>query len=304
MTIRIGANPICWANDDMPELGGDTTLETILSEAKRIGFVGLELGKKFPRTPDALTAALAPYDLACISGWYSAKLLVRDAEAEFAAMGQHLGLLRAMGCTVMVLCETSNTIQGEIDTPLSRRPHLHGDEWTLFGDRMTALGDRLVEQGMRIVYHHHMGSVVQSEDDIHAFMAHTGPSVDLLLDTGHAVWGGSDPAALAKRYRDRISHVHTKDIRPDVRARSDAEDWSFLRSVLAGVYTVPGEGMIDFVSIFRNLSGYAGWVVLEAEQDPAKANPFEYASRGYANLTRYLQQAGLQQAGLQQAGLV
>jgi inosose dehydratase len=293
MAVRIGANPICWANDDMPELGADTTLETILSEARQIGFAGLELGKKFPRTPETLTAALAPYGLACISGWYSAKLLTRDAEAEFAAMTKHRDLLKSQGCAVMVMCETSNTIQGEIDTPLSRRPHLHGDEWALFGDRMTALGDRLAGEGMRIVYHHHMGSVVQSEDDIHAFMAHTGPSVDLLLDTGHAVWGGADPAALAARYRDRITHVHTKDIRPAVRAQSEAEDWSFLKSVLGGVYTVPGDGFIDFVSIFRSLPGYDGWVVLEAEQDPAKANPFIYASRGYANLTSYLQQAGL-----------
>jgi inosose dehydratase len=293
MAIRIGANPICWANDDMPELGGDTTLETILSEAKQIGFEGLELGKKFPRTPEALTAALAPYGLACISGWYSAKLLTRDAEAEFAAMTKHLTLLKSQGSKVMVVCETSNTIQGEIDTPLSRRPRLEGDDWALFGSRMTALGDRLVQEGMRIVYHHHMGSVVQSNDDIHAFMAHTGPSVDLLLDTGHAVWGGADPAALAARYRDRITHVHTKDIRASVRAQSEAEDWSFLKSVLNGVYTVPGDGFIDFVSIFRNLPGYDGWVVLEAEQDPAKANPFIYASRGYANLTSYLQQAGL-----------
>jgi inosose dehydratase len=209
------------------------------------------------------------------------------------AMTKHLTLLKSQGSKVMVVCETSNTIQGEIDTPLSRRPRLEGDDWALFGSRMTALGDRLVEEGMRIVYHHHMGSVVQSEDDIHAFMAHTGPSVDLLLDTGHAVWGGSDPAALAARYRDRITHVHTKDIRAPVRAQSEAEDWSFLKSVLNGVYTVPGDGTIDFVSIFRNLPGYDGWVVLEAEQDPAKANPFIYASRGYANLTSYLQQAGL-----------
>jgi myo-inosose-2 dehydratase len=293
MAIRIGANPICWANDDMPELGGDTTLETILSEAKQIGFEGLELGKKFPRTPDGLKAALAPYGLACISGWYSAKLLTRDAEAEFAAMAKHKALLKAQGCQVMVVCETSNTIQGEMDTPLSRRPRLQGDEWTTFGDRMTGVGDRLLAEGMRIVYHHHMGSVVQSEDDIHAFMAHTGPSVHLLLDTGHAVWGGADPAALAARYRDRITHVHTKDIRPAVRAQSEAEDWSFLKSVLNGIYTVPGDGTIDFVPIFRNLPGYSGWVVLEAEQDPAKANPFEYASRGYANLTSYLSQAGL-----------
>jgi inosose dehydratase len=293
MTIRIGANPICWSNDDMVELGGDTTLETILSEAKQVGFEGLELGKKFPRTPETLKAALAPYDLACISGWHSAKLLARDAAAEFAAMGKHLALLKAMGCTKLVLCETSNTIQGEIETPLSRRPTLKGDEWQFFGERMTALGDLLDAEGMRIVYHHHMGSVVQSDDDIHAFMAHTGSSVDLLLDTGHAVWGGSDAAALAARYRNRISHVHTKDIRPAVRAQSEAEDWSFLKSVLNGIYTVPGDGTIDFVSIFRALPGYSGWVVLEAEQDPAKANPLQYTTLGYANLKSYLSQAGL-----------
>lgn len=293
MAIRIGANPICWANDDMPELGGETTLETILSEAKQVGFEGMELGKKFPRTPEGLKAALAPYGLACISGWYSAKLLARDAEAEFAAMQKHLALLKAQGSEVMVVCETSNTIQGEIETPLSRRPHLSGEEWTQFGARMTQLADMMRAAGMRLVYHHHMGSVVQSPDDIDAFMAHTGPSVELLLDTGHAVWGGDDPVRLATRYRDRIGHVHTKDIRAGVRAQSEAEDWSFLKSVLNGIYTVPGDGTIDFVSIFRALPGYSGWVVLEAEQDPAKANPLQHATLGYANLRSYLREGGL-----------
>lgn len=293
MTIRIGANPICWANDDMPELGGETTLETILSEAKQIGFEGMELGKKFPRTPEALSAVLASHGLACISGWYSAKLLTRDATAEFAAMQKHFALLKAQGCEVMVLCETSNTIQGEIETPLSRRPRLGGEEWKLFGDRMTALGDLMRAAGMRLVYHHHMGSVVQAPEDIDAFMAHTGPSVQLLLDTGHAVWGGDDPVRIATRYRDRIGHVHTKDIRAEVRRTAEAEDWSFLKSVLNGIYTVPGDGMIDFVPIFRALAGYSGWVVLEAEQDPAKANPYRYASLGLANLRRDLREGGL-----------
>jgi len=293
MAIRIGANPICWANDDMPELGGETTLETILSEAKQVGFEGMELGKKFPRTPEGLKAALAPYGLACISGWYSAKLLSRDAEAEFAAMQKHLALLKAQGAEVMVVCETSNTIQGEMETPLSRRPKLVGDGWKTFGTRMTQLADLMREAGMRLVYHHHMGSVVQSAEDIDAFMAHTGPSVELLLDTGHAVWGGDDPVRLATRYRPRIGHVHTKDIRPAVRAQSAAEEWSFLRSVLNGIYTVPGDGTIDFVSIFRALPGYSGWVVLEAEQDPAKANPLQYATMGHANLRTYLREGGL-----------
>lgn len=141
-----------------------------------------------------------------------------------------------------------------------------------------------------------MGTVVQSEDDIHALMAATGPAVGLLLGTGHATWGGADPAALAGRYRDRIFHVHAKDVRPGVMARTRAEDWSFLRAVVEGVYTVPGDGTVDYPAVFRALPGYAGWIVIEAEQDPARANPFAYAKLGYANLRRFLAGAGLQHA--------
>ena len=146
---------------------------------------------------------------------------------------------------------------------------------------------------MRLAYHHHMGTVVQSEADIDALMARTGPSVQLLLDTGHATWGGADPAVLAERYRGRISHVHAKDIRPAVRQRADAEDWSFLQSVLAGVYTVPGDGCVDFPAVFRALPGYSGWVVVEAEQDPAEAHPLTYARLGFDNLRGFLAEAGL-----------
>jgi inosose dehydratase len=138
-----------------------------------------------------------------------------------------------------------------------------------------------------------MGTVVQSEADIDALMTNTGSSVQLLLDTGHAIWGGADPAVLAARYRERIGHVHTKDVRADVRARADAQDWSFLDSVIAGVYTVPGDGSIDFSRVFHNLPGYSGWVVIEAEQDPAKANPLHYATLGYRNLSGFLAEAGL-----------
>jgi inosose dehydratase len=146
---------------------------------------------------------------------------------------------------------------------------------------------------VRLVYHHHMGTIVQSEADIDAFMQATGPAAHLLLDTGHARWGGADPARLAARYRDRISHVHAKDVRGAVMQRAEAEDWSFLASVVAGVYTVPGDGIVDYGAVFRALPGYDGWVVIEAEQDPAKADPLTYATLGYANLRRYLAAAGL-----------
>lgn len=291
--IRIGANPIGWSNDDLQTLGGTTSLETCLTEAREAGFQGMELGHKFPREPAALRAALAPFGMECVSGWYSAELLRRDADAEIAAMRPHLDLLKAMGCTVMVFAETSNAIHGDIDAPLSRRPVLEESRWAEFGQRVTRVADAMLAEGVRLVYHHHMGTVVQSQADIDAFMAVTGPSVHLLLDTGHATWGDADPVMLASRYRERISHVHTKDVRAAIRKRADAEDWSFLRSVIEGVYTVPGDGMVDYPAVFAALPGYSGWVVIEAEQDPEKANPLTYAKLGFANLRTYLTGAGL-----------
>jgi myo-inosose-2 dehydratase len=293
MTIRIGANPIGWSNDDMRELGGETPLEICLAEAKEAGFEGMELGHKFPREAEALRQALAPFRLACVSGWYSAELLRRDAEAEMRALRPHLDLLKAMGCAVLIFAETSNAIHGDRAVPLSRRPVLRAEEWKPFGRRLTEVGERTLAEGVRLVYHHHMGTIVQSPDDIAALMASTGEAVHLLLDTGHALWGGADPADLARRYRSRISHVHTKDVRKAVLEEARRKDWSFLDAVVAGVYTVPGDGMIDFTAVLGELRGYSGWVVVEAEQDPAKAHPLTYAKRGYAHVRRCLAEAGL-----------
>ena len=293
MTIRIGTNPIGWSNDDMRELGGETPLETCLAEAKQVGFEGMELGHKFPREPNALQAALAPFGMACISGWYSAQLLLRDAATEMMHLRPHLDLLKAMGSSVLVFAETSNAIHGDIDVPLSRRPVLEAERWAEFGRRIEQVGEATLREGVRLVYHHHMGTIVQSEADIDAFMAATGSATHLLLDTGHATWAGADPAVLAQRYRSRISHVHTKDVRAEVMRRATAEDWSFLTSVVEGIYTVPGDGMVDYPAVFRALPHYSGWVVIEAEQDPVQANPLAYAKLGYANLRRYLADAGL-----------
>lgn len=298
MTIRIGANPIGWSNDDLREIGGATPLETCLAEAREAGFEGMELGHKFPREPAALKAALAPFGLACISGWYSAELLRRDAEAEMAHLRPHLELLKAMGATVLVFAETSNAIHGDRAKPLSRRPVMTARDWKPFGERITEVAERTLSEGVRLVYHHHMGTIVQSEADIDAFMAATGPAVHLLLDSGHATWAGADPAVLATRHRERIGHVHAKDVRRAVMERARAEDWSFLDAVLGegdalGVYTVPGDGTVDYPALFRAVPGYSGWVVLEAEQDPRKAPPLAYAKKGVAHLRRSLKEAGL-----------
>ncbi|MDH6256493.1 myo-inosose-2 dehydratase [Bradyrhizobium sp. BR13661] len=298
MPLRIGANPIGWSNDDLQEIGGATPLETCLAEAREAGFVGMELGHKFPREPQALKAALAPFDMACISGWYSAELLKRDADEEMRHLRPHLDLLKAMGSTVLVFAETSNAIHGDRSKPLSQRPVMKAGDWAQFGRRITEVAERTLAEGVRLVYHHHIGTIVEGAEDIDAFMAATGEAAHLLLDTGHATWGGADPAALARKYRARISHVHAKDVRRAVMEQARREDWSFLDAVLGqgselGVYTVPGDGMVDYPSVFRELKGYSGWIVVEAEQDPQKAHPLTYAKTGVAHLKQSLNEAGL-----------
>ena len=285
MTIRLGTNPIAWSNDDLRELGGATPLATCLSEARQAGFAGIELGHKFPRDFTQLRPILDRHGLALVSGWYSSALLERDAAAEMTALRPHLSLLQAMDCDVLILAETSNAIHGDRSVPLSRRPILY--DWSLWADRLSALNDLVRAEGLRIAYHHHMGTIVQSEADIDAMMRQS--NVSLLLDTGHATFGGADPVALAKRYRDRIVHVHCKDVRPDLMAESRRQDWSFLDSVVAGVFTVPGDGCVDFAAVLAELPDYQGWLVVEAEQDPEKAHPLTYARLGHDTLARLIE---------------
>ncbi|KAA2234665.1 myo-inosose-2 dehydratase [Salinarimonas soli] len=297
MSVRIGANPIGWSNDDLRELGGATPLETCLAEAREAGFEGMELGHKFPRGAGALRAVLDRFGLGLVSGWYSMALLERSARDELVAMRPHLDLLKEMGCAVMIVAETSNAIHGDRSVPLANRPVLPSDAWGRFGERLTELAEATLREGVRLVYHHHMGTIVESEADIDAMMAASGEAAHLLLDTGHATFAGADPVALARRYRARISHFHAKDVRRDVMERARAERLSFLDAVIAGVFTVPGDGCVDYPAVLAELKGYRGWAVVEAEQDPDKAHPLTYARLGARNLTRYLREAGLAEGG-------
>ncbi len=282
MGVRIGINPLTWPNDDLPELGGDTPLETCLSEAKAAGYEGVELGYKFPRSADKLRPQLERHGLSLVSGWYGSRLLERSAAAEIKAMSDHLTLLTAMGCRVMVFAEVTASIHGEPSEPLSKRPILDEGDWVRFADRLTEVAEHLAAHGMRMAYHHHMGTVVQTEDDTDRLMDRTGEAVGLLVDTGHLTYAGADPVHVIERHGARVNHVHCKDVRRDVLSRALAEDWSFLDAVLAGVFTVPGDGAVDFPAALRALGagGYKGWLVVEAEQDPAKAHPLTYARMG------------------------
>jgi len=295
MTLPIGINPLTWTNDDMPELGGDTPLAVCLSEARRAGYDGMELGNKFPRDAAVLAPIMAANALKIASGWYSANLLERSVDAEMAAMRPHLDLLRAMGSTAMVFAETTGCVHGDRKAKLGTRRKLSAAEIRELGAKMTELGGRMDAAGMRIAYHHHMGTVIETEAEIDALMAATGPSVGLLLDTGHLTYAGGDPLAVAKRHAARIAHVHCKDIRAETLAKARKADLSFLDSVLDGVFTVPGDGSVAYPPIFAELkrAGYKGWLVVEAEQDPAKAHPFTYAKMGHDYLRREAAAAGL-----------
>jgi len=288
MSLRIGINPLTWTIDDLPEVGGETSLETCLTEARAAGFEGVELGCKFPRTAPELKEALAPHGLALVSGWYSANLLERDAAEEFEAMRPHRELLSALGCDVDVVAETTRCIHGERGTRLSQRPVLAPSDWPRFAERLDELGTRLQDAGLTLAYHHHMGTVVQTEDEVDRLMDSCDDAVSLLLDTGHLTFAGGDPARAAARHAARIAHLHCKDVRSAVLARSLNRDSSFLDAVLDGVFTVPGDGSVDYPAVLAPIAraGYGGWLVVEAEQDPAVAPSAEYANLGYRNLRR------------------
>lgn len=295
MPIRIGINPLTWTNDDMPELGGDTPLEVCLAEAKQAGYEGVELGNKFPRQPEVLRPILERHGLALASGWYSAMLLARTAKEEIETLEGHLELLAAFGCTAMVFAEVTGAVHGDRRAPLSTRPRLRRDDWKRLGERMSEVARYMLKRGVRLAYHHHMGTVVETAEEIDHLMAETSHEVGLLLDTGHLTYAGGDPLDVVRRHGGRIVHVHCKDVRPAVLAEARAGDWPFLQAVLAGVFTVPGDGAVDYPSVFGELKthGYHGWLVVEAEQDPAKAHPLTYARMGHDYLQPLAARVGI-----------
>jgi inosose dehydratase len=294
MSVKIGINPITWTNDDVPELGGDTPLETCLSETREAGYLGTELGGKFPRQAPALAQALSIHNLDLVSGWWDGRMLERDVDAEFDAVLPHLALLRDVGARLVVYADTSHGRHDGIWQPISNRPRLADEDWAGYGRKLTALAGRMADFGVHMAFHHHMGTIVESDGEVDRLMASTGPEVGLLFDSGHSAFAGGDPVALATRHLARINHVHCKDVRPAILARARAGDMSFMDAVLAGIFTVPGDGGIDYATILKRLHdhGYEGWLVVEAEQDPAKAHPLTYARMGHANLTRLAREAG------------
>ncbi|HKQ95990.1 MAG TPA: myo-inosose-2 dehydratase [Aestuariivirgaceae bacterium] len=298
MSVRLGINPITWTNDDMPELGGATPLETCLAEAKEAGYAGIELGGKFPRQSAVLKPIMDRHRLALVSGWYDGRIRDSEPDREFEAARPHLELLKDMRCSHVVYADTSAGIHGSLSAPISTRPKLADDEWKNYGRKITALAERMADFGVGMAFHHHMGTIVESDEDVGKLMANTGEAVGLLYDTGHSIFAGGDPTTLVRKHVKRIVHVHCKDARRRVLDGARANDLSFMGAVLEGIFTVPGDGFIDYGTILKVLAdeGYSGWLIVEAEQDPKKAHPLTYAKIGFVNLSRFARDAGFKLA--------
>ena len=294
MEIRLGMSPISWTNDDLPQLGGDTSLEVCLRETRQAGFTGTEIGGKFPKQAEALSTVLNNHGLSLVSGWYSGTLIYNDVASEIAQITPQLSLFKEVGASVIVYGETYKTIQNKQSRPLSTRLKLAEFDVVEYGRKLTLLAKHCAEQGVPLTFHHHMGTAVESEDEINSLMANTGEVVGLLLDTGHLLFGGGNISSVISNHGNRINHVHTKDIRRAVMNSINIQEVSFLDSVLEGIFTVPGDGMINYDDVMHQLYkvGYEGWIIIEAEQDPAKANPLEYAKIGYNALEKARLNAG------------
>ena len=292
--IRLGVAPIAWSNSDLPQLGGDTTLETCLRESREAGFCGTETGVKFPMDAKILLPQLEKHKLKLVSGWFSGELLNGSVKAEQARVLAQMETFKTLGAPVLVYAETTGTVQNKFDVGLSKRPRLADTDFRDYGRKLTALAEWMADFGVPMTYHHHMGTIVETQREIDLLAANTGAAVGLLLDTGHLRFAGGDIAEMARKHGRRINHVHCKDLRWDVLKAARQKDQSFLAAILDGIFTVPGDGFIDYYAFARVLAdiGYEGWIVVEAEQDPAKAPPYEYSLMGRRHLASAFAAAG------------
>jgi len=291
---RLGISPIAWWNDDLIELSDDVSLEECLRQAAEAGYTGVEQGRRFPLDPAALTPILDRYGMTLCGGWFSGELADGDVEREKDRVAAQLALFKAAGAPCIVYGETARSIQGDRSAPLATKARLDEEEMRAYGRRLTEFAEWCAGEGMPLAYHHHMATAVETEEETDRLMAATGEALALLFDAGHMAFAGGDPLRVVDKHHARISHVHTKDVREGVMAGIDKSSESFLDAVVKGVFTVPGDGSLDFEEIVKRLAehGYEGWFVVEAEQDPKKAPPLEMAKTGHAELMRVMAAAG------------
>jgi inosose dehydratase len=294
MQAHLGIAPIAWWNDDLPELSDDVSLEECLSQARQAGFTGIETGRRFPMEAAVLRPVLERHGIRVCGGWFSGLLLDGEIEAEKDRIAAQMALFKALGAPCIVYGETSGSIQGDRLAPLATKRRLSEDEIQIYGRRMTAFAEWCDDQGMPISFHHHMGAPIETETEVDLLMKHSGPALRLLYDAGHMAFAGGDVLRVIDNHHARIAHVHVKDVRQAVLKSIDRSRESFLDAVVKGVFTVPGDGSLDFDAIVSRLASYRyeGWFVVEAEQDPVRSPPREMAKIGHRELLRVMAAAG------------
>jgi len=283
VAVQLGVSPLCWTNDVLEDLGGDIPLETCLQQAAQAGYRGIELGRKFPRRAAELAPLLSTAGLQLASGWHSGFLADRSVDEEVEAVREHADLLHQLGAKVMVYGECGQLPGATpLDEPLSLSPRLSAVDLASYAAKVNAFADILLrDYDLKLAYHHHLMMLVEHDDELDSFLQHTSHNVGLVLDSGHGYAAGVNIAAVLKKYAERIVHIHLKDVRPAILERIQTEDLSFNDAVRAGLFTVPGEGCIDYRPLieFVRHSGYQGWLIVEAEQDPDTAPPLATATR-------------------------
>ena len=291
--IKLGIAPIGWTNDDMPELGGDISFEQCINEMSLAGYVGCEVGGKYPVHDRALLKhMLDSRGISICNQWFSYEFSTKsfnDVKNNFLAQ---IDFLNFFGAKVVGGAEVGNTIHGQYNTPLSFRKNATSDVWKKLTNGLNELGKISCEEyGIKLSYHHHTGTMIESISDVDRLLNATNDKyVSLNYDCGHFYLCEEDPVEALKRYIERTSHIHFKDVRDSIKDKAKREDLSFLKAVKLGVFTVPGDGVLDMHSLGEIVHGseYNGWIVVEAEQDPSIANPLEYAKKGYDFLTNEL----------------
>ncbi|MCK5251229.1 MAG: myo-inosose-2 dehydratase [Spirochaetaceae bacterium] len=279
--IKLGIAPIGWTNDDIPELGAENTFQQCISEMALAGFIGSEVGGRYPDDARELKKALDLRGLVICNQWFSAFTVSKPFSDVERAFRKQLAFLRVVGADVIGPSEQTRSSQGNLKLGVrAGKAEFSDDEWKTLVDGLNRLGRIAKDEGFKLCFHHHMGTGVQTPEETERFLNETNPdTVYLTYDSGHFSFNGSDPVEQLKKFVSRVGHVHLKDLRADIHVVGMKEDWPFMKAVREGVFTVPGDGSVDFPSIFKIIgdAGYEGWIVVEAEQDPAKANPFEYA---------------------------
>jgi len=292
LKAKLGMSPIAWWNDDLPQLSDDVSLEECLRQSRSAGFTGMEQGRRFPSTAAEMLPALKKADVTLCGGWFSATLVNESLESNKQRIQPMIDLFKAVNAPCIVYGEVGLSIQGDQSRPLASKAKLSADEMKAYGAKVSEFGKWVEAQGMPIVYHHHMGAVVETEAELDAFMV--ASDIALLFDAGHMAFAGGDVLRCIDKHHARIKHVHTKDVRMEVIKGLDRTKESFLDAVIKGAFTVPGDGSLDFAAIVKKLAGYGyeGWFVVEAEQDPKKAPPLKMAQVGHKELMRVMTAAG------------